>query len=448
MTVRFLTSWNGYSAGDRATLGSTLEASLISGGLARAYYVQDAPVIAYPPNADYAAAVVGAAGAVGQDVLLIGDSITQENFGPGTVNTERWSNYSWLSHLNAMLGGSLNVVANLGVSGQTTATLRTRIPEILTYDAGVVFWIMSGNGIANGVVTATLLDDTEYILDQLTNAGKKVFVGLVPPRALSGTGSFSTTAMLEQVQQVNRFAVSYARGNQRVFVADTFSPLVNLATGAPRTGVCRDSPAIHPGPWGAQRLAGGFYAACNGKFGNAAPLSFVGAPYNLIATNLASWTGSDVGGTVTTTDSTTATGSDGLADWLQIDATAFSAIGAVRQYAHPLINTGYSVGDILQGAVEVEVDSATDIRAFNFQIRLTGSGLNLETMSEFSAAQGFTVYASGPLKRLVYVTPEFAVPTGTTSITPVLRTVAQTTSAAAKVRYRRPTIINKTLAGY
>lgn len=60
MTVRFLTSWNGYSAGDRATL--TNEAALISAGIARNDYVQDGASPLYPPNRDYAAAVVGAAG--------------------------------------------------------------------------------------------------------------------------------------------------------------------------------------------------------------------------------------------------------------------------------------------------------------------------------------------------------------------------------------------------
>ena len=395
-----------------------------------------------------AAAVVGAAAGIGAQVITIGDSITGEGGGPGTSKGERWSNYSYFTHLNARLRGALNMVANLGVSGQTTATLRTRLSEILSYDAGVILWLMSGNGTAGGAATANLIDDTRMILDALTGAGKLVIVGLIPPRATSGTGSFSTTAMLEQVQTINRFAINYAAGNQRVFVADTYSPAVSLASADPRTGVCRDTPAIHPGPWGAQLYGDAFYQALSGKVGNAPPLSYVGAPYNLIATNLASWTGSDVSGTVTTTDSTTATGSDGLSDWLQINATAFSAIGTVRQYAHPVINSGFSVGDIIQAAVEVEIDSAVDVRAINFQVRLTGSGLNLETMSEFNAAQGMTVYSSGPLTRLVYVTPAFAVPAGTTSITPCLRVVAQTTSATAKVRFRRPTIINRTLAGY
>ena len=58
MTVRFLTSWNGYSAGDRATL--TNEAALISAGIARADYVQDGASPLYPPNRNDAAAVVGA----------------------------------------------------------------------------------------------------------------------------------------------------------------------------------------------------------------------------------------------------------------------------------------------------------------------------------------------------------------------------------------------------
>lgn len=62
MTVRFLTSWSGYSAGDRATLAGATEAMLIAGGLARADYVQDEPSPKFPPNANESAAVVGAAG--------------------------------------------------------------------------------------------------------------------------------------------------------------------------------------------------------------------------------------------------------------------------------------------------------------------------------------------------------------------------------------------------
>jgi hypothetical protein len=61
MTVRFLTSWNGYSAGDRATLSGPTEAALIVCGLARADYEQDDPSPKFPPNANEAAAVVGAA---------------------------------------------------------------------------------------------------------------------------------------------------------------------------------------------------------------------------------------------------------------------------------------------------------------------------------------------------------------------------------------------------
>lgn len=60
MTVRFVTSWNGYSAGDRATLAGATETALIAGGIARADYVQDNPSPLFPPNANEAAAVVGA----------------------------------------------------------------------------------------------------------------------------------------------------------------------------------------------------------------------------------------------------------------------------------------------------------------------------------------------------------------------------------------------------
>lgn len=57
MTVRFIKPWNGYQPGDRATLSN--EAALISGGLARADYVQDGPVSGVPVMALYDATSPG-----------------------------------------------------------------------------------------------------------------------------------------------------------------------------------------------------------------------------------------------------------------------------------------------------------------------------------------------------------------------------------------------------
>lgn len=120
MTIRFLTSWNGYSAGDRATLSAAVEASLISGGIARADYVQDNPSPLYPPNANDAAAVVGAAvsggyvaPSIGYRVVVFGDSIPGQNaiystgtdpdgivppawFVDGAVD-HSWRGWGWLS---------------------------------------------------------------------------------------------------------------------------------------------------------------------------------------------------------------------------------------------------------------------------------------------------------------------------------------------------------------
>ena len=397
---------------------------------------------------DNAAAVVGAAGRSGANVLIIGDSISFQNGGPGTSEERRWANYGYFPHLNAKTRGALNVVANLGVAGQTTATLVTRLPELLTYDAGLVFWIVSGNDTAAGAATSDLLANIGTVLDTLTDAGKVVVAATIPPRALSGTGSFSTSEMQTQVAITNAYLTSYALTNSRVRVADVWSQLANPADGSPYSGVMRDSPAIHPSPWGAQLIADAFFDAIQGRYGNAPLLGYVGSPYNLISTDLASWTASTPVGSVTSTDSTTATGSDGRNNWLQIDATVMSAAGATRRYTHANITTGWSVGDIIQCAVEAEVDSATDIRSLNFIAQCNGGGANLETMSGFAASTGLTVLSTQPQRRLMYVSPAWAIPSGTTSISPRLDIVAGSASSIAKVRWRNPVLINRTLRGY
>ncbi|MBL8469646.1 SGNH/GDSL hydrolase family protein [Methyloversatilis discipulorum] len=61
MTIRFLTSWNGYSAGDRATLSGAVEALLVASGLARLDYVQDGTSPLSLPNVNESRATVAAA---------------------------------------------------------------------------------------------------------------------------------------------------------------------------------------------------------------------------------------------------------------------------------------------------------------------------------------------------------------------------------------------------
>lgn len=387
---------------------------------------------------------------VAHSCVLIGDSLTEQCGGPGTTEARRFANYGYITHLIGMLRGGLHVVSNLGVTGQTTQTLAARIEsEVLAVEAGIVIWLVSGNGIANGATGIEEIGVINGILQTLTLAGRLVVVGTIPPRAASGTGSFSTAAMLQYVEQVNRFLSAYARSNPMVMVADTHGALTDYATGVPASGVFRDTPAIHPGPLGAYLIAEAFFEVLDGKLTSVQPLAHLGSPYNLVSTALSSWTVNDTGGTTTRTESFTATGSDGRADWWETDISAMSAAGATRQAFHATIASGWSVGDVVQGICEYELDSATDLRALNLQIRQTGGvATNVESQSEFNASSGITLPSARQLRRGLMVTPRFAIVTGTTAIQPFLRVVAQSSSSVAKVRFRKPAVINLTLAGF
>ena len=399
--------------------------------------------------------LVGADGAGGQlganslSTVLLGDSITENCGGIGTATSYKYNNFGYFTYLNARLRGALDLVANLGISGQTMQTLLTRIDsEVIPYRPGLAIWLMSGNDIVQGVSTETLIGTIRGIVKKLRDAGIHILVGTIPPRATSGTGSFSTVLMRQQVQIANRLILSLAATSNGIRVADTTTTLADMATGLPKTGVMKDSPAIHPGPMGAWLLAEAFADSATTLVSGPHPLAHVGADYNLVATALGSWLNNAVGGTVTDTITTAETGSDGEATWLQTVITAMSAIGTIRQFYHPLITTGFSVGDVIQGALEYECDSSVDIRAVNFQIVPTGGTNSCETCSENVALDGVSVNSARPLKRGIILTGRYTVEESVTGLTPKLRIVAASASAAGTFRFRNPVIHNITTAGY
>ena len=383
-------------------------------------------------------------------VVLIGDSITNNCGGTGTDNANKLANYGYYTWLNGMRRGAMRLIRNLGVAGQTMATLDGRIDgEVIPLYPGVVIWLLSGNGIVNGATATEEIVTISSIVGKLRGAGIHVLIGLIPPRATSGTGSFSTATMLQYVQQVNAYARYLAAVDSGIRVVDTHSAWLDFSTGVPKTGVCRGTPAIHPSVLGAYLLAETFNDGLNGWVSGSYQLSALGSSYNLISTALGSWTHNVPTGTVTSTQTAASTGSDGAADWLEWEITAMSAGGAIDQMYHGNISTGYSVGDTIQAAIEFEIESATDMRAINYQIAFNGASANLDTCSEYSSSSsGLVLPSVRQLKRGILITTEYAVPASTTSLTPKLRMMADSASSVMKARFRNPVIRNITTCGY
>ncbi|WP_374335117.1 SGNH/GDSL hydrolase family protein [Methyloversatilis sp.] len=488
MTVRLLAALGQYPANAIVTFAAAVETSLVAEKLAStdltggvvyqapvdagrageaARWVTDAdgnPVdLLLPGTAGRggASSLVGAGGGKGQasgrSTIIIGDSLGEQNGGPGVATGyERlWANHGYATWLNVLLRGGLSIARNYAVGGQTSAELLTRLRsgEILLDGVDYVLWLLSGNDIAYGAVTTAAAQRTliDQIVPLLTRSGATVLAGTIPPRAHTGTGTFDTSTKRDLVMQSNDYLLQIGRAQSGIIAFDTFGPLSEF-DGTPRAGLLRDSPAIHPSAQCALELAQLIESAGSGVLPrDGYQLARAGLKGQMLTSALSSWTANTpIGSFGTETVTNAVTGSDGRADWTRVQLASPSAAGACRQLSHSAITPGASTfaeGDVVVAVAEVEISSCADMRAINFQLNVTGPGVTVDSMGEFAQSVsngGFTVLSAAPLNRKMIATPEYTVPAGVTSITPRIRLMANSTSSAGDIRLRNPSFINLT----
>jgi len=420
--------------------------------------VQDGASPLYPPNRNDAAAVVGAGGGlpIGRPTAaLVGDSITEQNRGPGTANPRVFSNFGYFTYLNARLRGSLKMVANYGVSGQTMTTMLARIRsgDINLDGVNYVFWIPSGNDINQAVIT-TAAGMRSVFTDIVTELRKRVPVviaGNIMPRTVSNTAGFDSAAERALVAQGNQHLADLAASVPGFISVDLFTRLVDPATGAPLTGVMWDTNPVHPGAYGAELIAECFYEGASHVLPNGG-YQITNSNYGgeLIVTELSSWSINEPTGTWTTKTLTHGQlGSDGKSDWSKLILATPSVADCTYQLFLTAVSAGastFAVGDTIQAAVEYEIVEAVDMRAVNMQLAITGASQNVDTMGEFAltaASSGLTVASNRPLNRRLFTTPEYVVPSGATALQPKLRFMANSVSSSLTVLIKnRPSLKN------
>lgn len=404
------------------------------------------------PGKKNSADLVKAAGAVRQRrrVILLGDSITEQNRGPGTGNARVRANYGWFNYLNAMHRSGLDMRANYGVAGQTMTTLLQRIKngEIAFDDADVVLWIMSGNGINQAVETTNLQVRSliSEIVNRIRDFGVPIVAGNIPPRTTSGSEGFETDAERSLVSAANEHLWKLSTDDPNVIAVDVWSRLAD-STGNPLAGVTYDAVPVHPGATGAYLIAQEFYRSTRSVLPVGGYPLYTG---NLITVDLASWVSSEIAGTWGTKTTThNVAGTDGRSDWTQVVLATPSAAGAVLQLAISPISLGsstFEIGDTLQCALEVEIAECVDMRAVNMQGTLAGLGVSMETMGEYalaSANSGLNISSARPMTDTVFSSPEVALTTGATGVQPKIRFSANSTSSSATIRVRnRPYLRN------
>lgn len=411
-------------------------------------------------NPSSAISVTSAAGVISgslKNVAIIGDSISEQNRGPGTSNPRTRPNYGYFTYLNAQLRGSLRLVSNYGVSGQTMTTLLGRIQsgDINLTGIDYCFWIPSGNDINQGTITTStaLRSVISNIVTELKKRVPVVIAGNIMPRTVTDSAGFDTAAERLLVAQGNQHLAELSATTPGFISVDLFTRLVNPATGAPLTGVMWDTIPVHPGAYGAKLIADCFYEGASHVLPNGG-YQITNNNYGgeLVSVAPASWTISEPTGTWTTKTLThNELGSDGKSDWSKLILATPSIADCTYQLLIDTVAVGastFAIGDTVQSAVEIEILSAVDMKAINLQTNANGAAQYIDTMGEFALTasnSGLFVASNAPMNRYLFTSPEYIVPVGTTALAPKLRFMANSTSSSLTILIKnRPSVKNIT----
>jgi lysophospholipase L1-like esterase len=182
-------------------------------------------------------------------VVLLGDSITTMNTGPGSRYPSHASAQGYFTWANIALRGRLTLVRNLGVDGLKTDGMLDKVPEVLLYPCDTVIVMGGTNDCLHGRSFFEITDSLRKIYIKLRSSGKLVIACTIPPAEIFNLEA-RRTAM-----RVNQWIKENCRLESGIVLADTGGALVdteiNSADNAwkPRLGLTMDG--VHPSVNGA-----------------------------------------------------------------------------------------------------------------------------------------------------------------------------------------------------
>lgn len=131
-------------------------------------------------------------------------------------------------HANAMLGGRMRFVANLGVGGETTAQIRERVQEAFDLQPDIIY----ANGGTNDLPgdtdpSVTTMPNMEFIVSEAVKRGILVVLKTIPPFA-TGYAGF-TAARNARLQNINQFYRRLATRYRGVIIVDAYRAIIDAA---------------------------------------------------------------------------------------------------------------------------------------------------------------------------------------------------------------------------
>lgn len=459
MTIRFITSWNGYSAGDRATLSAAIEASLISGGIARADYVQDNPSPLYPPNANDAAAVVGAAGGLVRrnTIAFVGDSQTANGvFTSSTATT--YNDDGWTTWFLGFASGAFTPLGWVAAGGRQVNEMRANLSAAIALNPGWVAVMGGINDVLNGRTYADITADLDAIYSALSASGIKTIACLIYPLG-SGHAGF-TAANNNLIVAVNKWISAYCAEHDNIVLADTYAALIDVTATSPAALAARlKTDNLHTSANGARAAGLAVWNAVSSMVRDASyhvtsqsdRYDYSTANTQLIANPLmqgseaatAPVTGNDATGVVTeltgtiTGAASVVARSDGVGNNQRLTLTSATS-GASAQIRNASVTSRVSPGQTLRGEAFVSATGMTGVSTIYVELQVTVSGT---TYSVRTHNESNTTYDNSDLPEVVMRTPELIVPPGTVTFAAMFTRIEFSGSGGAVLNSGRNSLI-------
>lgn len=426
MTIRFLIAVDGYAAGDVvSTLAPSRETYYTSRGWATVGY--EDYVFRDPVTGALVSGDGSGVGAVPfglrQTLIVFGDSKTAQGGGvsiatPVQPISGAYESKAWFTHLNYSLGHPFDMIGNAGIGGQKTEAMLARFASDVVARRPNWVAIMAGtNDLAVDGTTANIL----AMWDMALAAGIRVLAAAIPPIASGDAAYVEKNLHHMRVNWELRRAAASRPGV--VWIDVDQATLDPSTTFQPLTGMLTD--ALHESSLGA--AAEGYYAASKLRalglpvsplLGNVNgdPTNMLSNPmlYGTAANTPANWTKVNMSTTVSYV------ARDNAAPWCQLEVANGAAAAGLT--SNVTAGSGlWSIGDTIQGALEMECDTLDPAAAANSQgARLTVQFYNgssfFSTCSDIawqpSASYGnFKIAPWG-----VFETPRIVIPATTTTV--------------------------------
>ena len=338
-------------------------------------------------------------GLLGRRTIFFGTSITNQGWPTRTdPSNNGLSPICYGLHANYFLKQRLNVIANAGVSGNTSTQMLARITtDVINKNPNLVIVESAmANDIGNAFTVATSIANHKSIYDQIKATGAQVVVCTPTPYGAVTTGSWDTVSSRTTLGQFRAWQLMYARDNGFI-IADWWPQLTVKGgiVGTPSTATITTATFSSPTLTVNTSAAHGFVAG-----------QYVTIAGNSNANNNGQWLLATASGTqFTITNSTLAAGTGGTATNTQSAAWGSDAAGNsyVQDQVHPTPAGASVMGKILADAISPRLDGSDaylfpahngDGASGIYNPMMLGTGGTLSTGGTGNVADKWTCYVN------------------------------------------------------